>query len=365
MRDVLTELVNAHQRKQVVALTALVETRGSTPQKPGATMLVFADGSQSGTLGGGCVEAEVKRHAIQLLDQGQREILTFNLDSDYGWDDGLICGGRMRMLVDPVRPGDDFSYFETLSEILIADRGCTEVIITDSERAGCGEAGDSFLVESTGEVLASRGAGHIPESLATALKPLSTRPRPYMADGMAFLPRLQRCRLVIVGAGHVGQKVAELAAEVDFDVWVVDDRDEVCSEERFPTASRRIVAPIDSALSGLEIDENTFCIIVTRGHNHDEEALYHLAESPARYIGMIGSRRKIKLIFEDLLKEGIAPEAIERVHAPLGFQIGSQLVSEIAVSIVAQLIACRNLGELPEQYHQESLLAEIPRDRSG
>jgi xanthine dehydrogenase accessory factor len=195
--------------------------------------------------------------------------------------------------------------------------------------------------------------------LWTHLKPLSERPRPYVVEGLSYLPHLKRCRLIIVGGGHVGQKVAELAASVDFDVWVVDDREEYCNADRFPAAKRLIVGPIDQTLSGLEIDCDTYCLIVTRGHNHDEEALYHLAETPARYVGLIGSRRKIKLIFEDLLAENIPRAALEKVYAPLGFDIGSQTVPEIAVSIVAELIAHRNLGKIPDRVRQPSLMEEI------
>jgi xanthine dehydrogenase accessory factor len=153
--------------------------------------------------------------------------------------------------------------------------------------------------------------------------------------------------------------VADLAADVDFDVWVVDDREQYCNQDRFPRAHRLIVGPIDSSLSGLNIDANTMSIIVTRGHNHDEEALYHLVETKSRYVGMIGSRRKIKLIFEDLLREGISRDALEAVHAPLGFDIGSQTVPEIAVSIVAELIAHRNLGCIPERPRQDSILSNL------
>jgi xanthine dehydrogenase accessory factor len=156
----------------------------------------------------------------------------------------------------------------------------------------------------------------------------------------------------------VGQKVAELATEVDFDVWVVDDREEYCNTSRFPQAKRLIVGPIDTALSGLDIDTDTYCLIVTRGHNHDEEALYHLAETQARYVGMIGSKRKIKLIFDDLMAEGISREALARVHAPLGLEIGSQTVPEIAISIVAELIAHRNLGASPA-CRPPSVLGEV------
>src|SRR5690606_321308 len=116
---------------------------------------------------------------------------------------------------------------------------------------------------------------------------------------------------------------------------------------------------IDTSLSGLDVDGDTMCIIVTRGHNHDEEALYHLAETPARYVGMIGSKRKIKLIFEDLIRDGISRDALARVHAPLGFDIGSQTVPEIAVSIVAELIAVRNRGAVPAAPRGTSLVHEL------
>ena len=320
-------------------------------------MLVFPDGSQSGTLGGGCVEADVKRQALRLLDAGEAGVLTFQLDSDYGWDDGLICGGRMRMLVDPIRPGQDVSYYQTLSDLAAAGKGVTEAVVIDADKAGGGCAADRFLLDADARILAMRGSGDVPPALVRNLRPLSLRPSSYVVEGIAYLTHLPRCRLLIVGGGHVGQKVAELAAEADFDIWVVDDREQYCNPDRFPRAKRLIVGDIDATLGGLEIDSDTFCIIVTRGHNHDEEALYHLAETPARFVGLIGSKRKIKMIFEDLLREGISREALARVHAPLGLDIGSQTVPEIAISIVAELIAVRNLGEPPASSRRESLLA--------
>lgn len=358
MQHILTELDQILRTGKPACYTALVETRGSTPQKSGAAMLVFPDGSQVGTLGGGCVEAEVKRRALQLLDAGDADLLTFQLDSDYGWDDGLICGGRMKMLVDPLRPGGDASYYRELIDAFLTDRACTEVVVIDAEKSG-GRVADRFLIDADGDLLAARAKQPPPDKLWTHLRPLSERPRPYVVEGLSYLPHLKRCRLIIVGAGHVGQKTAELAAAVDFDVWVVDDREEYCNADRFPGAKRLIVGPIDQVLSGLDVDADTYCIIVTRGHNHDEEALYHLAETPARYLGLIGSRRKIRLIFEDLLQERISPDALRRVHAPLGFDIGSQTVSEIAISIVAELVAHRNLGHIPDRVRAASLMDEI------
>jgi xanthine dehydrogenase accessory factor len=343
----LDSLISSVRNGSPVAATALVETRGSTPQKAGAAMLVFPDGSQTGTLGGGCVEAEVKRRALRLLEDGSRELLTFQLDSNYGWDDGLICGGRMKMLVDPVRTPADLAYFVDWHARLASGKACTEGVVIDPEKAGGGRAGDRFLWDDAGRLLASRAEVPAPPSAEQNLRPLAERPRPYVLGGVSYLPCLKRCRLVIVGAGHVGQRVAQLASEADFDVWVVDDRGEYCSPDRFPAAKRLIVGPVDTSLSGLDIDPDTYCLIVTRGHNHDEEALYHLAETTAAYVGLIGSRRKIRMIFDDLLKEGIAREALLRVFAPIGFEIGSQTVPEIAISIVAELIAHRNLGDVP------------------
>jgi xanthine dehydrogenase accessory factor len=143
-------------------------------------------------------------------------------------------------------------------------------------------------------------------------------------------------------------------------VWIVDDREQYCNAERFPFAKRLIVGQLDESLKGLGVDGHTFCIIVTRGHHHDEEALSLLAKTPARFIGMIGSRRKIRLIFDDLLRDGIPRDALCRVHAPLGLDIGSQTVPEIAVSIVAELIAHRNLPDVPPPYRRASVLEESP-----
>jgi xanthine dehydrogenase accessory factor len=350
MQALLQQLLSTVQSGTPVVFTALVETRGSTPQKAGAAMLVFPDGSQAGTLGGGCVEAEVKRRALEILSSGERQLLTFQLDHDYGWDDGLICGGRMVMLVDPVRTVADTSYYQEFVERLSAGRGVTEATVL-SEGFSDAPAGARFLIDRDGDVVAQQGAESAPAAMVAGAKALAERPRPYVAGGVSYLPHLPRCRLVIVGGGHVGTKVAALAAEVDFDVWVCDDREEFCNPQRFPAAQRLLCGPIEDVLSGLEIDGDTFCIIVTRGHNHDETALFHVVEKPARYIGMIGSKRKIRLIFDDLRRMGVADELLARVHAPIGFDIGSQTVPEIAVSIVAELIACRS-GRAVDHGHE-------------
>jgi xanthine dehydrogenase accessory factor len=348
MRDVLRPLIAAIRAGRPVAWCRLVETRGSTPQKAGAAMLVYEDGSQAGTLGGGCVEAEVKRRALGLVAENRPEVCTFNLDSDYGWDDGLICGGRMEVLIEPIRAGAAIDYFETLADRVDRGFGVTEAIVFNTEASGL-PAPSSYLFDAEGSLLSSlrTASAEAPRVVTSQLKPLTTRPRAYAGRGIAYLTSLPRCRLIIVGGGHVGKAVADLAVELEFDVWIIDDRPEYVAEERFPKAERRLSGPIERVLPELEINSDTYCLIVTRGHGHDQEALFHLADRGARYVGLIGSRRKIKLIFENLAAEGVSREALARVHAPLGIDIGSQTVPEIAVSICAELVAHRNLGEVP------------------
>jgi xanthine dehydrogenase accessory factor len=345
MRDLLPQLQAALDGRRPFVWCRLVETRGSTPQKAGATMLVFADGAQAGTLGGGCVEAEVKRRSLALLAEGRAEICKFQLDSDYGWDDGLICGGRMQVLVEPVAASPAIDYYSRLARHVADGKGVTEAVVFDRELSGLA-APASYLFDSDDKLVAVKRDG-CPDLVREHLRPIASRPRPYVAKGIAYLPILPRCRLLIVGGGHVGKAVADLAADLEFDVWIVDDRAEFASPERFPRAERRISGPIDRILPDLEITRDTYCLIVTRGHNHDQEALFHLVNRGARYVGLIGSRRKIKLIYDNLAATGVSREALAAVHAPLGIDIGSQTVPEIAVSICAELVAHRNLGKVP------------------
>ncbi|EAQ76949.1 XdhC family protein [Blastopirellula marina] len=339
MRDVQSPLRQAINDGQPVVLCRLVETRGSTPQKPGAAMLVYPNGDQAGTLGGGCVEAEVRRQALRVLQQAKPEIMTFHLDSDYGWDDGLICGGRMKVLLDPMEQNAATrDYYERL--FAVAEQGGTEAIRIE------GESQEMRLFDSDARLIASLRCDSEPADpmIAAGIEPVQQRPRPRVEQGIAYLPYPPRCRLIIVGGGHVGKAVAALAHEADFDILICDDRAEYVTLERFPTAQQRIVGKLEEELPKLEIDARDFCLIVTRGHNHDEEALLRLVDRGAAYVGMIGSRRKIRLIFDDLREQGISEASLAAVFAPVGVDIGSQTVPEIAISIVAQLISVRSSG---------------------
>ena len=358
MRELLRDLTEALDREREVLLCQVIETKGSTPQKAGALMLVDPDGGQVGTLGGGCVEAEVKQKAIRRLGRPGAELHSFLLDHDYAWADGLICGGKMVILAEALRGPGPLTYYRAYRDLIEAGGGLTEAILLDPERAGGGEAGARWLFGPTGEQVAGWPMEEPPIGLVERVEPLESRPRPEARGGVATIPTLPRVRLVIVGAGHVGQAVASLAARADFDVWVVDDRQQYANRERFPEAQRLVVGPIGEVLSGFEMTPHTFALVVTRGHGHDEEAVFHLAPTDAAYVGLIGSKRKIRLIFEGLRDQGLSEATLRRVTAPVGFDIGSQTVPEIAISIVAQLIARRNLGPTATETTLEGTSAE-------
>lgn len=337
----IDELLAVLERGLPCVVCSIAATRGSTPQKPGAMMLVFADGSQAGTLGGGCVESEVKKRALLLLTENasNAQVFSFQLDNDYGWDDGLICGGQMTVVVDRLTP-QHRAYFCTFRDQLASGQSFVENIAVEDRPDVI--AGSRAIADESGLRINGLGSDfscQVPEK----------RGKPCLRNQIAIIPTRARITLLIAGAGHVGQAVAKLAAELDFDVWVVDDRDSFANASRFPHANRVIVGDIGRSLQELrrEINPATYCLIVTRGHDHDEEALYQVIDTPAGYIGMIGSKRKVRLIMDDLRVKGISDANINRVRAPIGIDIGSQTVPEISVSICAELVAYRNLGAMP------------------
>jgi xanthine dehydrogenase accessory factor len=344
MRDVVRHLIQALEQDRELILCQVVETKGSTPQKAGALMVIDPGGGQIGTLGGGCVENEVKLKAIRQIGGSAAAVHSFVLDHDYAWADGLICGGRMMVITQPVRGRAPLAYFRALDHAIELGQGFTEAVVVGDQQSGSPPVGSRFLLDAEGRSQGSLLECLVPDGLTASLVPPIDRPKPLLRGGIAILPRWPRIRLIIVGAGHVGHAVAGLAAQTDFDVWIVDDRHQYANRERFPAAQRVLVGPIEDVLASLEITPRDFVLIVTRGHGHDQEALFHMAPTAASYVGLIGSRRKIRLILENLREAGLAAEHLERVTAPVGLDIGSQSVPEIAISIVAQLIARRNLG---------------------
>jgi xanthine dehydrogenase accessory factor len=284
-------------------------------------MLLVGDGRTVGTLGGGCVEAEVRQQAIKLLHARLSKLLTFKLDHDYGWDDGLICGGSMDIFVQTLASCGDAEPFRAALDAMSRGEPASLEI--------------AYEVEGT------------PKNFRETIDPPA--------------------KLLIVGAGHVGQALAALATPLGFGISVLDDRSDCASAERFPSADRR-VADIESSLRDWPIDAQTYVVIVTRGHRHDGRALAAVIDSPAKYLGLIGSKRKVKTIFEDLLAQGVSLERLLRVHAPIGLEIGAVTVPEIAVSIAAELVAVRRgrdgVAAMPLKFDAERLRALLSENQA-
>lgn len=295
IEQVLEKVVTEVAADRRVALCALVATRGSTPQPVGTVVCVDEAAQMTGSIGGGCVEAEVRHAAHRLLAGGKAGVLTFQLDHDFGHDDGMICGGEMDVAVTVYGPNQSC---EAIREAL----------------------------------------GSVRKGRATEL-PLRVRADAELVEYRLMLEPAPE--LVIAGGGHVGRILAELAVRVGFHVTVIDDREAFANAERFPPPMAAVAGDIADTLRNWPFGESSYVVIVTRGHRHDEAALRAVIEAPARYIGMIGSRRKIGVIFEDLRHEGVSDELLARVRAPIGLDIGAVTADEIALSIAAQMVAVR------------------------
>lgn len=295
MNESLVQLLrraNALQNEGRTAVACLlVKARGSTPQSAGALMLIDDTSGCFGTIGGGCVEAEVRKQAFSMLSRSETGLLKFKLDHDFGWDDGLICGGTIELAIAP------FPESTQLSQI-----------ITDIELRKATSL--KFTVNINNELV---------------VYALNLQPHP---------------RLYIAGAGHIGQALARLCLTLEYEVSLFDDRGDLL-DKFAPEGALKKIGDIAEQLTQAPIDDNTYCVVVTRGHQHDEQALAAIVNRGAKYIGMIGSRRKIKLVFDDLLNLGILQTALDSVHAPIGLDISAETVEEIALSIAAQLIDIR------------------------
>lgn len=346
MRDIYRMIPELTANRSRAAYCTVVDTVGSTPQKEGAKLLILPTMASVGTLGGGCVEAEARKQAARLMQTNSRKLLDFKLDSDYGWDDGLICGGSMRIFVDLMDRPDDGHLFVEMERLLAEDTPVAFGTVVEAPDSGL--LGAKRLIATDGTRLGTLGSEAMDELFTghaiAALEKNDARLWTEAESGItvfveAMLPQI---RLVVCGAGHVGAALTHFAAMCDFHVTVIDDRPEFANAENLPDAHEIIVGDLPTATASAAVGPLTYFVIVTRGHNHDESCLRAVVETDAGYIGMIGSRRKIKLIYDDLKELGIAESLFDRVQAPIGIDIASNTVPEIAVSIVAQLIQARN-----------------------
>jgi xanthine dehydrogenase accessory factor len=333
-----------------LALATIVEAEGSTPQVTGASAVFSRAGLVAGTVGGGLLEARVEAVAGEALHNGKARLLTFRLDADPADMEGAICGGSARVLVDPgvgaARPVfeqalDGFRKRRpgVLATLIVPGQG--DLVSVERRFLPAGDAPVRSSGDRPSAALGFAGVG--PAVLDAVVKDGRAR----LVDNrgrMTFLEPVRPLpRLIIAGAGHVGRAVARLGSLLDWSVTVIDDRPEFANADNVPEADEVVVGDIGESVRTVEDSPDNYFVIVTRGHQKDTEALRAAIGRPAAYVGMIGSKTKIEIVHRKFLESGWATaEAWARVHAPIGVEIGSKTVEEIAVSIAAELVLVRS-----------------------
>jgi len=329
-------------------IATVIRTSGSTPQKSGAKLLVRKDGSGVGTLGGGCVEGDIWFAARQLLKRGgDAEMRDYELNEELAAQDGLVCGGTMYFLIDPVRDGD--TYGEFANEVVEAYEGGKPVAIVNIVKTPKDSGltvGKRMLVRENGATSGSLGDEKLEsESARRARELMALGKNDYVvtSSGVEYYIEAYTTppTLVIAGGGHVSKALAPIAMSVGFRLFILDDREEFANPERFPEAEIVKVGDYETGLQQLPINANSFIVIATRGHRYDDSALASALRTPASYVGLLGSKRKTILIYEALLKRGFSLDDIRRTRSPIGLDIGARTPEEIALSIMSEVLMFR------------------------
>jgi xanthine dehydrogenase accessory factor len=350
MKNIYLLITKEDILKTGIVLATVTRTKGSTPQKPGSSAIFSSKGLVSGTVGGGVVEGRVQEKALEALDSKKSGQYTFNLCNAISNTEEAICGGEISVLLD-ASPGNSIQVFRQIRKSL-QDRipGVLITMVNDSE--------DSSVV-ITRYWLSSSSVPSIPRDYIESITPLAeelissgnsydyremTLPQNDKPSTVFFLePVFPPEHLVIAGAGHIGRALAQLGSFIGFEVTVIDDRSEYANNDNIPEADHIIVKDIGLALNELKKGDDTYVVIVTRGHKDDASALKSCIGSGMAYTGMIGSRKKVAAMRENFIEKGFATsEQWDKIHTPIGLDIGSQTVEEIAVSIAAQLIRVKN-----------------------
>jgi xanthine dehydrogenase accessory factor len=312
-------------------LATVVNKAGAAPREEGAKMFVGEDKKSFGTIGGGKLEGEVIREALESLNTVVARLLHFRMDATAVADEGMLCGGNVDVLLEPVLDRHKEVY-EGIREC--EKRGIRAVLVTRFEEASLRKS----LVDRNGTVW---GDGIEKEETAELRDFWDESRVRLVGNDTVVEPLLVYPDLYIFGAGHVSQFLSKVAKMVDFNVTVIDDRAEFANRERFPEADNVIVEDFNEAFNHLDFSRKPYLVIVTRGHTHDALVLEKSIEQPTQYVGMIGSKRKVRVVMDYLREKGVDKEILESVHAPIGIDINSETPQEIAISIVAELIQAR------------------------
>lgn len=306
-KSIFNDAIEAMEKSVPFTLGVIAGVKGSSPQRQGAKALFFEDGRIVGTIGGGCLEAEVRKRAIESIRTNVPTQFDLLLDHDFGWDDGLICGGKVTCLLLP----NPCAALPIFREIAPRDRQRTWGVTKDHQVVLCDENTPDLLYRE-----------------------------------MVSPPE----HLWIAGAGHLARAVAPLAELVDFEVTVFDDRPAMADARYFPSTTHLRVGYWEELLADRLPSAPTSGLVVTRGHQHDALVLSKWVQKPFSFLGMIGSRRKRNVIFDQFVAEGIATkEQLDRVACPVGLPIGDVSVEEIALSITAQLVRNRSERRISQE----------------
>ncbi len=374
MQNVFQEAANLLGKNEPLVVATVIRTKGSTPQKTGAKLLVRADGTGVGTLGGGCVEGDIWFAASELLKRGgSSQYREYMLNEELAAQDGLVCGGTMYFLIDPIYTPDDYLMFAR--EIDDAYEGKGAVALATVTQTLDGKAiGAKLFIRADGSVVGTLGMPKLDEHAITKAMELMALGKNEIVkteNGVEYFIEAYTTppQLVLCGGGHVSKAIAPLAKNLGFQVFVTDDRNGFANQERFPEASLIVAKKPEEALFELPINENSFVVIATRGHRYDNVALEAAAMTKAQYVGLLGSKRKTIMIYEDMIRNATVPiERIRAIRSPIGLNIFARTPEEIAVSIMGEILMFRLGGDgtpMKLEKHQfDRIIEKIRKEHS-
>ncbi|MBW1999376.1 MAG: XdhC family protein [Deltaproteobacteria bacterium] len=352
MKEIYRRLIESMEENEPVVLATIIVQKGSVPRGKGTQFLIRKDGSFVGTIGGGRLEAQVLEGAKEVFENRASSRLNFVLKGTDVEKTDMLCGGDAEVFLEYIS-AEKGMYIPIFKRALEIKEAGERAVLATAVDPGRWEEGlvPKILVEGTGLTHGSlAGEKEVEEALKREMEQILKKRAGEILifkdregkDLELFVePILSEPVLFVFGGGHVSEQIVPLAARVGFEVVVVDDRKEFASRERFPEAAEVHEYPFEGVMEKLEVDGSSYIVIVTRGHMHDRTVLEQSLRTPAKYIGMIGSRRKRNILYKKLLEEGFTEEDLKRVHAPIGLEIGAETPEEIAVSIVAELIKVR------------------------
>ena len=352
MKDIYAKIVELLKKNRFSVLATMIRQTGAAPRHAGTKFLIMEDGSFVGTIGGGLLEAQVLEGSKKVLETRSPLRLNFILKGKDVEKTDMICGGDAEIFLEPVSPENVRQLDIFKKAVDVERRGGSGVVATivNSDHWGAEDVPKMFMDpdgERTGALSRIKEAE---DAIKEALRQVMAQGEPKIITchdeagkelELFVEPLASEPILYVFGGGHVSLQIVPLAARVGFKVVVVDDRAEFADPGNFPEAWKVHQFPFEGVLDRFPVDESSYFVIVTRGHIHDKAVLTQALRKPAKYVGMIGSRRKRNMIYEALLKEGFTKADIDRVHAPIGLDIGAETPEEIAVSIVAELIQVR------------------------